>query len=169
MNPTTLAHSAPRALNDNSQTAQPPASAAASQTLTTNIVSNIPVHAPSHPLAPRPASEDDELDKIMQDVGQQLRQAERHTPKKRLFHIGHKAKPIAPTHPITSLAAVTEIVTDPPVAHAAPTVNLRPDNVVKISSPAASKRTGSLVLLVLLTVAVTAVLMAAAIYAYRQN
>lgn len=140
-------------------TGQPqPASSYAPQTLTTNIVNNIPVHAPAQQ-QPQAANEDDELDKIMRDVGHQLKQAERHTPKKRVFHFGHKAKSLPP-RPAASPQAMA------PIADVKPAASSRPA-APKTTPAAAAKPARPPIMLVLLTVAVTAVLMAAAIYTYR--
>lgn len=151
MNPTTLAQPVPRMVNDVAGPANPP------QTLSTSIVNNIPVHAPAQPLS-RPLNEDDELDKIMQDVGQQLKQAERLTPKKRFFHFRHKAKPISASTPMAAAQPQPMPATLPAA---------QPAESLKQASKVSPVSASSPVLPALFTLAVTLVLIAAAIYSYK--
>ncbi|HET7528735.1 MAG TPA: hypothetical protein VFJ84_00705 [Candidatus Saccharimonadales bacterium] len=158
MQPTTLAPSAPMTSSDSGRPPRPSQPARAPQTLTTNIVNNIPVHAPIQQPA-QPVNEEDELDKIMQDVGRQLKQAERHTPKKRLFSFRHKAKPIPP-QPHAALPVPA------PIADVKPAPVHKPDTPKSV--PAAAVKPGRPpMMIMILTLAVTTALIAAAIYAYR--
>jgi len=65
-----------------------------SANLRPDIVSNIPIKAPSSPLNPIP--EDDELDKIMQDVGKDLKKVSQNAHKKHFFEFKHHPAPAKP-------------------------------------------------------------------------
>jgi hypothetical protein len=65
---------------------------------TPNIVSNIPIHNPGVQAVAAP-NEDDELDKIMHDVGQEMKQQDNKKAGKRVFlNFIHRPKPL-PTSP----------------------------------------------------------------------
>src|SRR5581483_7026653 len=106
MTPTATAPSAPQPkVND---VVAPPAP---------SVVDHIPVHAPGQP--PAHHSDDAELDKIMQDVGRELRKDEVPHKKHRFWDIGphHKKEPNFSTQmPLKNASAVQP----PPVSHQPP-------------------------------------------------
>lgn len=154
---------APRMVNDITPQPTVPQASATPQTLTTSIVNDIPVRAPAHPMAQQPLNEDDELDKIMQDVGQQLRQAERHTPKKHMFSLG-RSKP----KPLPASSAKPVLTSSPdPAPQAQPPAGQVAAAISKPALVATGRSSSAPVLVIMFTIAVTAVLAAAAIYTYR--
>lgn len=146
-----------------------------SPTLTTSLVANIPVHTPQQPGAP--ASEDDELDKIMQDVGKELKKDDQAKAKNH-FSLFHKQKaapapiaarppaapPAVPAQPVAAHPAPAQAVIAPqPVSQPATAAQPRP-------APAAAKpkKEPSVPLMpITAAVIVTGLLMAAAVYTYR--
>lgn len=126
---------------------------ASSGSLTPDIVSNIQVHdeagqpkSEAHP----PAASDD-MDKIMQDVGKQMKKADKKPAKRHLF----SKKPKAQTPAAPKLAAARPVPAAHPAAKAA-AAKPKPANKPKP------------VLAIVLTILVTAALIAAAISAYKQ-
>lgn len=160
MNPTAVA-----------QPARPVASAGAagpgaSAMLTTNIVSNIPMHAPAQqPVAAPALTEDDELDTIMRDIGQQLKQADRKTTKKHfsLFRRQPKPRPHPAIAPKIKAAAPAQPAPQP-VLPAQPVAKL---GAALKTPPKAPKNAGAPVGLIFVTILVTGALIAAAIYSYK--
>lgn len=135
-----------------------------------NLINNIPVRAQQG--APPPVKEDDELDKIMRDVGRQLKEEDIKPAKQRfgLFKRDGKrpkteaklhAQPLAPK-PLTRQDVM------PPKPAASP----QPLPAVKGAPPPAAakptKTSSAPVLAVTLTIIVTAVLIGAAYYAYKK-
>jgi len=143
---------------------QPPAltSAPANQAFTTNLVTNIPIHDPQQST---PAKEDDELDKIMKDVGHELK---KDVPVKKAGHFSlfsrkrrtaapvsvrpTAAPPSAPVHPV-SAPTTQPAATSHPVK---PTAAVKP-----------KQHTTAPVMVIMVTVLVTGLLMAAAVYTYK--
>jgi len=74
--------------------AAPPRPADPIQGIATTVVDNIPVHAAAAPAAQM--NEDDELDRIMQDVGQEMKKEVKKSAKHGFLHLGHKHKKEAP-------------------------------------------------------------------------
>ncbi|MBX4188926.1 hypothetical protein KW792_02390 [Candidatus Saccharibacteria bacterium] len=144
-------------------TAAPPANPAASTTLTTSIVSNIPIHAPT---APAPAAnEDAELEKIMLDVGHELKQADRKHTKKHFSLLGHKKHPSAPAVP-----KAAHVIDIKPAAKAAPTP--QPAAPAATHSPAKApatvqKKSSTPVGVIFVTILITGALIAAAVFSYK--
>ena len=157
MNPTVATQPRPAALPD----AAPTASSATA--LTTNIVDNIPMHAPTQP-APAAPNEDTELDTIMQNISHELKQADRQTTKKHFALLGRKPKPEPRPAAMPKIVDVsaTKPVPVPQPAPAAP----RP-NASATTAPRPSKTGSAPVGIIFITVLVTGVLIAAAIYSYR--
>lgn len=187
---------APRIVNDvagpspvpapmqSSSVAKPPAAApapvqAADVPSGPNIVTNIPVHAPQ--AETKPASEDDELDKIMHDVGQELKKTEQKTPHHGLLGFLHHdpkplvkvnspaAKPEAPIAPVAA-PAVASIPAAPiatPVAAAQPQVQ----SAGQTQPQAVPAKTKSHVpfFAIFVAICVTGFLVAAAVAAYQQS
>jgi hypothetical protein len=134
-----------------------PTNPAASTTLTTSIVSNIPIHAPTTP-APA-AGEDAELDKIMEDVGHELKQADRKHTKQHFSLFNHKKHPANPTVP--KAAHVVDI--KPAAQHAAPATAHQPAKAVTPAQKTSSTPVG----VIFVTILVTGALIAAAVYSYK--
>lgn len=127
--PITAAPSRP-VVNDVAKVAAQPtnvpaqANRVAAGTLTPSIVSNIPLRNPDAPkqsAQAKPISEDDELDKIMQDVGQELKKVGQKTNKGIFSFLTKKPKPksrltSAATKPQSKAAAnASQIKTTPQV------------------------------------------------------
>lgn len=137
------------------------------------VVDNIPVKA-HQPAAEAPVKEDDELDRIMHDVGQQLKREEM-KPAKKQFSLfkrrGSKVKTEAKLHaqPLTPRPLNGQAVTPP-----RPTVAARPPETAAKAAPPKpapgkpAKTSSAPVLVITLTVIVTAVLIAAAYYSYKK-
>jgi hypothetical protein len=127
------------------------------------------MHAPT-PLASRAPGEDEELDKIMEDVGHELKQADRKTPKKKLFSFGHKAKPIAAAVPAAPAAsAPVAAAPQPPAPQPAAAQDAQPTAAAPAMSPAAPKasKSSAPVGVFFITIIVTGALIAAAFYSYK--
>lgn len=165
MNPTVVTQSRPLAMSDAAQTpARPtlaPQAAPPAVASTTNIVDNIPMHAPARPPAAAP-NEDAELDTIMQDIGHELKQADRQITKKRfsLFSRKPKTGPRPAATPKVMDVSAAQLVPRPAPAAARPA----PQAAASIQP---TKTSSVPVGIILITVLVTGVLIAAAIYSYK--
>jgi hypothetical protein len=136
----------------NPQPNQNPASSDG-DSLRTDIVSNIPIHEAA---AAAPVKEDDDLDRIMQDVGHQLKTEDIKPPKHHLFS---KKQPANSAH-LSAQPVIHE--------HQAPTAQT-PHNQPAQKPPPKSKSTSSApVFIIVVTIAVTTVLIAAAMAAYKK-
>lgn len=122
----------------------------------TDLVGNIPVKAQNSP----PAA-DDELDKIMQDVGQQLKNEDRQPSKKHRF-FGRRPKS-RPEPKLQAQPLPPAIAQKPPSASPASPPQAKPAAQPK---PAATSSVP--VLAITLTIIVTGVLIIAAVYAYKK-
>lgn len=177
MNPASVSIPAapPRAVNDLAGPVPQPQPQAASPPAATTIVANIPVHNQVAPAAP--ANEDDELDKIMHDVGQELKKEDKKPHKHGLLDFLHKPKPIIPgpikpTH-IARPAARTFNQQQPaplpatPVAVASATQPQAAQPAAKAAKP---KRQSHIpVFVIFVAFVVTGFLAVAAFVAFRQN
>jgi hypothetical protein len=115
-----------------------------------SIVDHIPVQTPA--AAAAAPGEDDELDKLLRDVGHELKQAERHIVKKRFSLFGGKLKASPKTQPPATTAQAGPALAQPYRPPAAP----------------AAKTSSAPVLVVFITIIVTGGLIAAAIYTYNK-
>ncbi len=169
-------------MNPVSASSPPPdPSAAQPDGLTTNLVSNIPVHSQGA-AAPGTVNEDDELDKIMQDVNHEIKKTEK-KPDGHHFHFErrHHKKTDAKfsAQPRQVMDVHTQPVQTPthnsapapaPVANTQtkPPANSRPAAQPKSAAPVKpSKTSHTPVMAIVLTLVVTSGLIAAAIYAYK--
>lgn len=131
---------------------------AAADTLSPDLVSDIPVRAQgSSPAA------DDELDKIMQDVGQQLKNEDQRPSKKHRSFFGRhpKNRPEAKLHaqplpPVTAQPPPAASQNRPPLPKSA------------AAQPQPSTTSSAPILVITLTIIVTGILIVAAIYAYKK-
>lgn len=127
----------------------------------TSIVGSIPLQAPSQL---NPAHEDNELDKIMRDVGHELKQADRPHTKKHFSLLGHKNdKPAAP-----KLAQMVDIK---PAAQRA-TLARKPAQsaasaVITQAKERHDKVSTAPVGVIFATLIITSFLIAAAVYSYK--
>ncbi|MBX4190742.1 hypothetical protein KW794_01505 [Candidatus Saccharibacteria bacterium] len=140
---------------------------------TTSVAINIPVHTPQ--AQPVPVAEDHELDKIMHDVGQQMKK-EPQKPKRHgfsLFH--HEPKPLvkAPAQPARQPVPVPE--PSMPVSSAAsgapaplPQASAHPQ-VQTAAAPKPKTQRSMPIFVIFVTLCVTSFLVVAAIAAYRQS
>jgi len=132
--------------------------------MTTNLVTNIPVHDPRS--SANPASEDAELDKIMRDVGHELKKDDQKVKKARHSIFSRKAKPTPPV-------AIQPSVAAPPAApaRAAPVHAAQPAASTHPVKPLAAVKSKSgpaaPVMVIMVTILVTGLLMAAAVYTYK--
>jgi len=172
MNPASASVPAPRMVNDVSGPAPAPAAPIA---VTTNLVASIPVHNQATQAAP--ATEDDELDKIMQDVGREMSKDDKKPPKHGLLHFGHNSKatpkplaPIAtavqpaPAEPMATPQTVSLPSPQPPIAAVQPQTQAAP-----VATAKAKKQSSTPVFAIFVAILVTGFLVAAAIAAYRQS
>jgi hypothetical protein len=113
-----------------------------------DIVANIPLKVQASPL--KPVSEDEDLDKIMQDVGKDLKQVDKNHHKKKFFDFKRQPKPAKPP---TKPAAVPA---RPATAQPKPQVSGKPP-----------KQSSAPVLAITVAVLVTFALVAAAYSAYK--
>jgi hypothetical protein len=148
---------------------------ASSSGLTPDIVSNIPVHNPSGPAPSAGAiNEDDELDKIMQDVNHELKKPEK-KPDRHNFHfeLKHhkKTEPKFSAQPRQVMDVTAQPASAPrpaPTAQAKsvnepqPTAQQKP---IPLKKPPKTHSTP--VMAIALTIIATSGLVAAAIYAYK--
>jgi hypothetical protein len=131
-----------------------------------DLGSKIPVKTqstpPSPPQPPKPAAADDDLDKIMQDVGQQLKNEDKQPSKKRRSFFGRKPKnqPEAKLHAQPLPPAVAQPLPAAPQARAP-----LPQPAIQPTPP---KTSSAPVLVITLTIIVTSILIIAAIYAYKK-
>jgi hypothetical protein len=122
------------------------------------------MHAPAQAAAPV-LSEDDELDTIMQDVGHQLKQADRKTTKKRGLHFGHKHR--QPAVKKTPAPLPANAAPAAPVAqHIAPVKAVTVDATVK-TAPKPVKTASAPLGVIFMTLIITGALIAAAVYSYK--
>jgi hypothetical protein len=153
-----------------------PTPPAASDGLTPNIVSNIPIHNQGGvPVAPA-ANEDAELDKIMRDVNHELKKGEK-TPERHHFsferrhHKKNEAKFSAQPRAIIDVKAQPAETPKPTAEHTstpAPTAQTKPAGRPRPTPvPKPAKTSSAPVMVILLTVIVTGGLIAVAIYAYK--
>jgi hypothetical protein len=134
-----------------------------------DLGSNIPVKTqstppspPQPPRSPEPAAADEDLDKIMQDVGQQLKNEDKQPSKKRRSFFGRKPKnqPEAKLHAQPLPLAVAQPLPATPQARAP-----LPQPAIQPTPP----KTNSVpVLVITLTAIVTGILIIAAIYTYKK-
>jgi hypothetical protein len=113
-----------------------------------DIVSNIPLKAQAAPLTP--IHEDQDLDKIMRDVGQDLKQNEKSHHKKRFFEFKRQPKAVKPAPRPT-----------PAPSRPAPV------QAKAAAQPKPARQSSAPVFTITLTIIVTGVLIAAAYYAYK--
>ncbi|HVS79224.1 MAG TPA: hypothetical protein VHD84_02970 [Candidatus Saccharimonadales bacterium] len=137
--------SAPRPMQD----VAPPSAA-----FKPDIVKNIPVKAPAGPS--RPANEDDELNKIIQDVNQGLAKSDRPAKKHFSLFTHHPKAPVAQTQPPPRPQPI------PAQQQAAQTRSTKP-----VVAPRPPKHRRLPVLVIFLTILVTGALIAAAYSAYK--
>jgi hypothetical protein len=140
----------------------------AAPNFTTNLVTNIPLH---NPQKAAPVNEDAELDKIMQDVGHELKK-EDHQKKTGHFSIfSRKKKAVATVKPTLSAAVPSQAVATPQyVAAPAAAVPAQPAPASAAQAkpvPKAKHTSTAPVMTVIVTVVVTGLLMAAAVYSYK--
>lgn len=148
-------------MQDNKQS-NPPVSGS----LKTDIVNDIPLAVQG--TVPRPADDDDELDKIMRDVGKDVKEVGKKPAKHHWFSLDHKqkadpkfsARPIDQVKPVP--AAPRPIQTSQPL-RPAPTA-AKP---VANKQPKPPKTHGAPIGVILLAIVMTGVLSAAAYYAYK--
>lgn len=118
-----------------------------------DIVSNIPIKAQAQPNAP--VNEDEDLDKLMHDVSKDLKQDHKKPPKKSFFEFKKHPKVAQPVPPPKKMpaAAKSPISAQPKPAAAA--------------TPKPPRQSTAPVLTITVTIIITGVLIAAAIYAYK--
>jgi hypothetical protein len=128
----------------------------------TNIVNNIPMHTPA-PVAA--TNEDDELETIMKDIGHELKQADRKATEKHISLFGrkHHAPAPKPAQPPTSAATVAVPAPQPPP----PAQSVRPATATPTPVPKPTKSHSAPIGVISITILVTGVLIAAAIYTYK--
>lgn len=160
-----------------------PTSASAAPASAPTIVDNIPVRSPG--AEPAHSNEDTELDKIMHDVGKELKKDDKKPKKHGFLHFGRKTKKDAPftaqvikqapatpnTQPAPMSVAAAPVPVSQPVAPA-PQAALHPSVKSKPVAAAAvkpKKQTSVPVFVIFVTVLATGFLIAAAIAAYRQQ
>lgn len=135
--------------------------------LTPNIVGNIPVKAPSGPGATS-FNDEAELDKIMQDVGHELKKEDNKQRPKGFF--GFKAKPKAEPKLTQPPTLNRPPATSPP----APTTKIETQPGAKPPMPISTdklkpaKTSSAPVLVITFAVIITAALIATALYAYKK-
>ncbi|HET6863702.1 MAG TPA: hypothetical protein VFH37_00650 [Candidatus Saccharimonadales bacterium] len=149
-------------MHDNKQpTNQRPVSGS----LVPEMVKDIPIAVPG--AKPRAGNEDDELDKIMRDVGQDIKQIDKKKPKHHWFggqkkskaEVKFSARPIDPIKPLPSAPPKPQdIAPQPQPASPKPTPAIK-------AKPA--KTSHAPVGIVILAMLVTFGLMAAAYFAYK--
>ena len=143
-----------------------PSPSAPADTPPPDLSGNIPVKTqstpPSPPRPPSALTADDDLDKIMQDVGHQLKKEDEMSSKKRRSFFGRKSKNqteaklhAQPLPPITD-----QLQQSGPQARAQ-----LPQPAVQPKPP---KTSSAPVLVITLTIIVTGILIIAAIYAYKK-
>jgi hypothetical protein len=156
-------------MQDNKQSASPMSSTGA---LIPEMVKDIPIAAPSPAL--KPPKDDEDLDKIMRDVGQDLKQVGSKKPKHHLFSRRSGPKQPKPQKAEAKFTARPIDQIKPPPAKPAAAVQARPQAplaaqpAAKAPAPAKPVRTARApVGIILLALAVTGGLVAAAFYAYK--
>ncbi|MGH7156822.1 MAG: hypothetical protein ACREGG_01795 [Candidatus Saccharimonadales bacterium] len=137
--------------------------------LTPNIVNNIPVKAPQA-VSEASFNDEAELDKLMQDVGKQLKKEDKKPPKKGFLGFGHKKPEAEPR-----LAQPPSLVRSQPMP--APSSQPKPSPQPAAQAPlpptAANKAkpvksSSAPVFVIVLAIVVTGTLIAAAVYAYKK-
>jgi hypothetical protein len=169
MNPTAKTPTAPRPIvNDVAGPTPMPAP---------NLVDSIPVHNQGQPSPGR--HEDSELDKIMQDVGQELHKDLGSNKKRHFWERGHSHKKeasLSAQKPTANASSATPVHQAPAASAApitqhapAPAANNRVKPVAQKSAkqPKPPKQHRAPVMVTTLTILVTAALIAAAYHAYK--
>jgi len=142
-------------------------------------MASIPVHSQGVASA-SPVNEDEELDKIMHEVGHELKKTEK-APAKHHFHFElkhHKkteAKFSAQPRPVMDVKALPvsapvarPAATAAPVVQAKPPAQARPVAQPKPAKPLKAQKTRSApVMAILMTIIVTAALVGVAVYTYK--
>jgi hypothetical protein len=160
--------------------ATPPHAPSPGASSSPSMVTNIPVHTQQAPVVT--ASEDHELDKIMHDVGQELKKEDKQPEKHGFlgFGHGHKPKPLVKVTnpPVNQTALAGTVVPVQAVSQAAePVVITTAASAVaavpgtqSLVQPAKIKTHRSVpVFVIFVALCVTGFLVAAAIAAYRQT
>jgi hypothetical protein len=150
-----------------------PAAPASNPASAPNIVANIPVHtqqaAPAP--APHPVNEDDELDRIMHDVGQELKKSDTKPQKHGLLDFIHKPKPLVktPTPRAKQQAAAAPIPAPMPVQNlpAAGPAAAVTQGQAQATKPKTKRSVP--VFVIFITLCITGFLIVAAIAAYKQT
>jgi hypothetical protein len=149
-------------------TATPAPQPATAQNFTTNLVTNIPIHNPQQAAS---VNEDAELDKIMQDVGHELKKEEHQKKPGHFSLFSRKKKTVVTVKPTLSAAVPSQAVATPqPVAAPAAAVPAQPTPASAAQAktvPKAKHTSTAPVMTVIVTVVVTGLLMAAAVYSYK--
>ena len=141
--------------NPQAAPAQPAASPPQlASSLTPSIVDNIPVKAQQVSAL----NEDDELDKIMRDVGHELKKDDKKPSKKHFSLFKHKAQ--APSKPQAAPAP------QPLAAQLAP-AQPAPTAAAKLAAPKPPKPDSGAAFIISTAAAVTLALIVAAVYAYK--
>jgi hypothetical protein len=134
----------------------------------TDIVNNIPLHQ----AAPAAGHEDHELDKIMRDVGHQLNK-EDHKPAKKHHLFGKhqpKSEPKLVAQPVDRHQVVNmDVLPATTQSHQAPkpAANAPQQPSAAKPHPAPKDKRSAPVMVILLTIIVTGILIAAAVSAYK--
>ena len=161
MQPSTPTPQSPPSLNRSD--ASPPADAP--DNLTPNIVENIPVRAQTSSAA---INEGADLDKIMQDVGKELKKEDK-KPHKAGF-LRFKRKPKTETHTQQAPSLVRSAPMSVPTASPKPTSQpaAKAPLPKAAAKPKPQRSSSAPVLVITLTIIVTGALIAAAFYAYKK-
>jgi hypothetical protein len=138
-----------------------PVSPAPAAQAATNVVTNIPVH--TQQTAAAPANEDAELDKIMQDVGHELKKEDNKPQKHGFLGFSHKPKPLV------KVAAQPVRQTAPMPAQQPVQTATAPAVAMPAAVPKAKIQRSIPVFVIFVAFLVTGFLVAAAIAAYRQT
>jgi flagellar biosynthesis protein FliP len=142
--------------------------------LKTNIVNNIPVHAPV-PAANSAVGEDVELDKIMRDVGQELKKNVKRTTGHHLFSFSKKSKPAqaqtpaqTPARPVVAAQVTTQPLPMVPQSHQAQPLQAKPPATPKPQKTQNDKQSVP-IFVILVTLIVTGLLVVMAVATYKQQ
>lgn len=145
---------------------------AGSGSLVPDIVTDIPMAAPN--TASKPANEDDELDKIMRDVGKDLNQVGKKNKQHGFLGFGHKtnkqkAEPKFSARPIDQVKAIPAGPPAPakPAAPGPPAKPAAKPDGKPLAAPKPATQSSAPVTVIILALLVTAALSAAAYYAYQ--
>jgi hypothetical protein len=135
-----------------------PSKPPAAGTLVPDIVKDIPLQTQGGAAA-KPANEDDELDRIMHDVGHDIKAIGERPPKKHFDLFGHKNK-----KPKADPKFHAQPIAVPQQAPARPTAAPAQKPAAKPQSP---KTSDAPVLVIFMAMVITGALIAAAYYAYK--